>query len=111
MQTSPDKSGDLSQESSVDRPHPRAVTPKASDTSAAPSAAGGKRFYNALSASSVGLELGISVLIGVLFGTWLDGKLGTEPWMMLAFLVVGFIAGFRGVLHAVKKADREASRA
>jgi F0F1-type ATP synthase assembly protein I len=110
MQSTFDKSGDLSQESSVDSPHLRPVTPKATGH-ATPSADGGKRFYRALSASSVGLELGISVLIGVLFGMWLDGQLGTEPWMMLLFMVVGFIAGFRGVLHAVRKADREASRA
>lgn len=110
MQSTSLQSGDLSQESSVVGAHPTPVTPKAS-SHAAPSAVGGKRFYSALSASSVGLELGISVLVGVLFGNWLDGQLGSEPWMMLVFMVIGLIAGFRGVLHAVKKADREASRA
>jgi ATP synthase protein I len=66
--------------------------------------------YYSLSASSVGLELGISVVLTLLFGWWLDGKLGTEPWMMLLCLGLGLAAGFRGVLRAVKRADAIAAR-
>jgi ATP synthase protein I len=66
--------------------------------------------YDGLSASSAGLELGISVALGALFGGWLDGKLGTSPWMMLVFLLVGVVAGFRGLLRAVARADKAASR-
>jgi ATP synthase protein I len=62
--------------------------------------------YEGLSASSAGLELGISVAIGALFGAWLDRKLGTAPWLLIAFLLVGVIAGFRGVLRAVARAER-----
>jgi ATP synthase protein I len=68
----------------------------------------GRQFYHALSASSVGLELGLSVVFGVLIGRWLDGKLGTAPWLMLALLVLGLVAGFRSVLRAVRRADRAA---
>jgi ATP synthase protein I len=104
MQTVPSHSGDLSQDSAGARLHPRRVSRSPDDIH--PSAAGGRRFYNALSASSVGLELGISVLIGLLFGMWLDGKWGTEPWLMLGGLVLGLVAGFRAVLRAVQRADR-----
>jgi F0F1-type ATP synthase assembly protein I len=65
-------------------------------------------FYQTLSASSVGLELGLSVVFGVLFGRWLDGKLGSAPWLMLAFLLLGAVAGFRSVVRAVSRADRAA---
>jgi ATP synthase protein I len=65
--------------------------------------------FRALSASSVGLELGISVLIGLLIGMWMDRELGTDPWLMLAWLAVGFTAGFRGVLRAVRREDRAAA--
>jgi len=106
MQTVPPHSGDLSQDSAGAPLHPRRVSP--SDLH--PSAAGGRRFYNTLSASSVGLELGISVLIGLLFGMWLDGKWGTDPWLMLGGLVLGLVAGFRGVLRAVQRADRADAR-
>jgi len=75
-----------------------------------PAARTTKQMYHGLSASSAGLELGIAVGLGALFGSWLDGKLGTEPWMMLAFLILGAVAGFRGVLRAVARADKAASR-
>jgi ATP synthase protein I len=112
MQTEGTHSGDLSHAAAGESEHRTRVTPGAVATAdaASPAARGGKRFYNVLSASSVGLELGLSVVIGVVFGMWLDGKLGTAPWMMLLWLMFGLFAGFRGVLRAVRRADREAAR-
>ena len=86
------------------KPHPKPVVAAAVD----PASRRTKRAYNALSASSVGLELGISVIIALLFGMWLDRRLGTQPWLMLAFLVIGLIAGFRNVLRAVARVERAA---
>lgn len=108
MQSVGSHSGDLSHDSPAAAAHRTPVTGAAAAAAAdaSPAAAGGKRFYNVLSASSVGLELGLSVVIGVLFGMWLDGKLGTTPWMMLLWLGFGCAAGFRGVLRAVRRADR-----
>jgi ATP synthase protein I len=93
--------GDLSQDSQLTPVHRSSVMPD-------PASARGKQMYSALSGSSVGLELGVSVVIGVLFGMFLDGKLGTEPWCMIAGLVLGLVAGFRGVLRAVARSDRAA---
>ena len=73
-----------------------------------PAARNAKRAYNALNASSVGIELGLSVGIGLLIGFYMDRWLGTEPWLMLLWLVLGLIAGFRGVFRAVARADRAA---
>ncbi len=73
-----------------------------------PAARATKRAYGALAASTAGLELGISVAVGLLFGWWLDGKAGTAPWLMLLFMVLGLVAGFRGVLRAVHRAQDEA---
>ena len=75
-----------------------------------PAARSSRRLYEGLSASSAGLELGIAVMLGALFGHWLDGKLGTAPWMLLVFLIIGLVAGFRGVLRAVARADKAAGR-
>src|SRR5262245_8439111 len=69
-----------------------------------------RQFYNALSASSIGLELGLSVVLCVLLGLWLDGKLGTQPWLMLAGLGLGLAAGFRSVLRSVRRAERAGER-
>ena len=82
--------------------HPKGVTPAIID----PAARTTKRAYNALSASSVGLELGIAVIVGLLGGMWLDNRLGTTPWLMLVLLVLGLVAGFRNVLRAVERAER-----
>jgi ATP synthase protein I len=71
-----------------------------------PAARASKKMFDGLSASSAGLELGISVAIGALFGAWLDGKAGTAPLLLIVFLIIGLIAGFRGVLRAVARAER-----
>jgi ATP synthase protein I len=96
----------MSQGFSMEKPHPTAVSKleKLND----PAAQRSRRAFNQLSASSVGLELGVAVIVSLLFGMWLDTKAGTTPWLMLAFLVIGLIAGFRNVLRAVKRAEKAA---
>ncbi len=86
--------------------HPTGVPSNAAD----PAARTGKRAYNALRASSVGIEMGLSVGIGLLIGYFMDQWLGTRPWLMLLWLVFGMIAGFRGVMRAVREADRAATK-
>lgn len=74
-----------------------------------PAARKGKRAYNALSASSVGLEMGLSVTIGLVVGIYMDKWLGTTPWLMLVWLGLGLVAAFRGVFRAVKRLDKAAA--
>jgi ATP synthase protein I len=45
---------------------------------AAPYAARTRDYYRSLSASTVGLEMAVSVLLGLFAGRWLDGKAGTD---------------------------------
>lgn len=78
---------------------------------AAPYAAKSRDYYRSLSASSVGIELAVSVMIGLFFGRWLDGRIGTAPWMMILFLCLGFTAGLRSIYRFVRQADRDAARA
>jgi F0F1-type ATP synthase assembly protein I len=56
--------------------------------------------------ASVGIELAISTVIGLLGGRWIDGKLGTEPYLMIVGLVIGVTAGFRSLFLAARKANR-----
>lgn len=44
--------------------------------------------------SSIAILLVASIFIGWWFGSWLDSKLGTAPWMMLIFTLLGIAAGF-----------------
>ncbi|MDT8395666.1 MAG: AtpZ/AtpI family protein [bacterium] len=53
--------------------------------------------------SSLGLEMGAAVVIGLLFGTWLDGRFGTRPWLTLIFLGFGFAAAIKAVVRALRK--------
>ncbi len=34
------------------------------------------------------------LVLGMLFGHWLDTKLGTEPWLLLAGCLLGIVSGF-----------------
>ncbi len=74
-----------------------------------PAARTGKRVYNALNASSVGLELGLAVAIGIAIGLYMDRWLGTTPWMLILWMLLGLVAGFRGVFRSVARADRAAA--
>jgi ATP synthase protein I len=98
-------SGEMSQDSLSQQRHRSGVAKGVH----APAAVQGKRAYNALNASSVGLEMGISVALGVLAGYFLDKWLGTQPWMMLLWMLFGLVAGFRGVFRAVARADKAAA--
>ena len=60
---------------------------------------------------TVGLELALSVVFGWLGGRWLDQRLGTHPWLMLAGVGFGIAAGYRAVWRAMKRAQREAEAA
>ena len=95
------RSGEMSQASIMSDTHPKHVDP-ATRT--------GHRVYDTLSATSVGLEFGISVIIGLVAGWWLDNRFGTAPWLTIVMLCCGFAAGVRGVLRAVQRADRAAER-
>ena len=109
MQNVPSERGEMSQDSGASSLHPEVVTSRSLRRPAIdPAARNGKRAYDALSASSVGIELGLSVIIGLLIGYYLDKQLGTDPWLMLVMLGFGLVAGFRGVLRAVKRAERAA---
>lgn len=60
--------------------------------------------------ATVGLEFGLSLLVGLFGGRWLDEKLGTGHW--LAFIGFGFgvAAGYRAIYRAAQAANRDAKR-
>jgi F0F1-type ATP synthase assembly protein I len=88
---------------SIMRPHHRTPVTPAAD----PVARTTKRAMHVVTMSSVGLEFGVSVVIAALFGRWLDAKLGTTPWLLIVFIVLGFAAGLRSLIRATHKLDRD----
>ena len=59
-----------------------------------------------LSLSTIGLELGLSVAVGYFGGRWLDGKLGTEPWLQWFGLALGLAAAGRSLYRVVRRAQK-----
>jgi ATP synthase protein I len=59
--------------------------------------------------TSIPLVLAIAPVIGFFMGDFLDDRLGTEPYLMIVFVVLGFIAGAREVHKLVKKAYEDES--
>ena len=57
--------------------------------------------------SSMGLELGLSVVVGFLIGGWLDKWLNTEPYFLLIFGVAGIFAGYRSIFRLVKRVQND----
>ena len=53
----------------------------------------------------MGIHFVLSALLPALFGMWLDGILGTKPWMFVVFLLVGFASGFWYVWRRWQKND------
>lgn len=49
--------------------------------------------------SQIGVTIAASVLIGVLSGKYLDSWLGTEPWLLLIFSLLGVGAAFRALFN------------
>jgi ATP synthase protein I len=56
--------------------------------------------------SAIGLEMGLSVAIGVALGYFLDRYFGTRPWLTLIFLIIGVIAGFRSLFRLMKDIEK-----
>lgn len=47
------------------------------------------------------LELVAGVLVGAGLGYWLDGLLGTRPWLMIGLFILGLAAGFMNLMRTV----------
>ena len=58
-------------------------------------------------ASLLGIHLVTCTFVGLLIGYFLDKWLGTEPWLLLAFLIFGIAAGFKNMYIEAKKIHEE----
>jgi ATP synthase protein I len=53
--------------------------------------------------SHIGITIAVCILIGVLLGRFLDSVLGTSPWLLLVFSLLGTAAAFKSLLDIAKK--------
>jgi F0F1-type ATP synthase assembly protein I len=61
----------------------------------------GKPFKAFALASTIAVQFAVSVLLGFWLGSFLDRKLGTQPWLMLGGLLGGIAAGTVGSYRLV----------
>lgn len=58
-------------------------------------------------ASSVGLVLVVSIVLGWAFGSWLDSKLHTAPYLMMLFTLLGIAAGFIEMIRIAQQLSKD----
>jgi F0F1-type ATP synthase assembly protein I len=58
----------------------------------------------------VPLILATGPLVGYFAGRWLDGRLGTAPWLQFVFLGLGFAAAVRAIVRLVRRARKDIDR-
>jgi len=67
-----------------------------------------RNFYKQFArVSAIGLEMGLSVAIGLAIGYLLDRFFHTKPWLTIIFLILGIVAAFRSLLSLAKEIDKE----
>ncbi len=54
---------------------------------------------------TIPILLAVGPLVGFFIGRWLDSKLGTEPFLLVLFLIFGFIAAGREIYRIIKRAE------
>ena len=52
---------------------------------------------------TLGLEIVLSVMFGLFGGRWLDGKLGTEPWLTVLGFFFGCGAAVKSIMRTMKE--------
>jgi ATP synthase protein I len=57
--------------------------------------------------AGAGVQFVVSILLFLYLGKWLDGKLGTAPWLLMAGVFVGAAAGFYSFYLKIMAASRE----
>lgn len=66
-------------------------------------ASNGPRDLSALRFLWVGWVLVLCIVIGYFLGSWLDRRLGTGPWMVVAGVFLGTAAGFAELFRSVSR--------
>jgi F0F1-type ATP synthase assembly protein I len=51
----------------------------------------------------IAVTMAACVLIGVLIGLGLDNLLGTDPWLVIIFSILGCLSAFKAMIDIAKK--------
>ncbi|MGO1118920.1 AtpZ/AtpI family protein [Rhodovibrionaceae bacterium A322] len=56
----------------------------------------------------IAVEMVAAIALGVAIGLYLDSELGTKPWMLILFLLLGTGAAFMNIVRAANEFERRA---
>lgn len=68
----------------------------------------GEHYSQAQHAWRMVIELVSGLLIGVGIGWGLDSLLGTRPWLMVFFTLLGFVAGVKTMIRSAQELQNQA---
>lgn len=57
--------------------------------------------------AGAGAQFVLSILLFLYIGKWLDGKLGTAPWLLMSGVFVGAAAGFYSFYRRIMASGRD----
>ena len=80
--------------------------PKASSQGSKTKGRGFRSASTWLNVSIVGIQFPVAIALGFFFGRWLDGSLGTTPWLTIVFSLFGIIAGFVNLFRITAQASQ-----
>ena len=61
-------------------------------------------FTNAMSMlSQIGVSIAVCLAVGILLGMFLDHILGSSPWLLIIFSLLGVVAAFRSIFELANK--------
>jgi ATP synthase protein I len=58
-------------------------------------------------AGTIPIMMAAGPAVGYLIGSWLDEWLGTGPYLMILFIVLGFVAAGKEIYNMVRKMNKD----
>jgi ATP synthase protein I len=56
---------------------------------------------------TAGIELAVATVVGLFGGRWLDGLLGTGPWLQWLGFGLGLFVGFRNLFRITRRVQQQ----
>jgi F0F1-type ATP synthase assembly protein I len=60
--------------------------------------------------AGIGLQFGLSIVVFMFAGIWIDKRLGTSPWLLLVCIFAGGFISFYSLYRKVKAAQQREAK-
>lgn len=66
-----------------------------------------RTYQQAAPHTTAGLQYGITIIICLFIGRWVDGRTGTRPLFLIVGIFLGAVAGFYNLYRSLVQQERE----